>query len=179
MAERCDEEFAQLRLDKSAFVPHTLEDELRVDRLCKDLLHSFYQENLDSGMSPEEATMLASGADYYVRDFVVSIMQRSILVERVGIVRQFAGNWYIVSTMEPNIKELDAHLQGIKAFYRFLHGHRLVSTSFLQAMEKECGDIAYYEGRIDSFWDITGDGYILWERECSLKESRRNLQGEA
>jgi len=170
MGERCQEGFDLLRVDKREFVPATLDDELRVDKLCKDLLHRFYNESMEAGLPPEEATALAGGADYFVRDFVVSIKSRSIFDERPGLVRQFAGNWYIVNTMEPVISEIDGFLAGIKAFYRFLHGHQLISLKFLQAIEAECAERAYYESRIESFWDITGDGYLAWERECTLKD---------
>jgi hypothetical protein len=171
MAEFCEEEFDRLRIDKKAFVPGTLEDELRVDRLCKELVQSFYHETVAAGFSPEEATLLAQGADYYARDFVVSIRQQSIFDEKPGIVKKFAGNWYIITTMEPNMLELADFLQGIKAFYRYLHGHCLVSTKFLQTVERECDDLDYYEQRIESFWSISGDGYSTWERECTLKDS--------
>lgn len=171
MGERCQEGFDLLRVDKREFVPATLDDELRVDKLCKDLLHRFYNESLEAGLPPEEATALASGADYFVRDFVVSIKSRSIFDERPGLVRQFAGNWYIVNTMEPVIGEIDGFLAGIKAFYRFLHGHQLISLKFLQSVEAECAERAYYESRIESFWDIVGDGYLTWEKECTLKDA--------
>jgi hypothetical protein len=171
MGERCHEGFELLKVDKRDFVPTTLEDELRVDRLCSDLLHRFYCESMDAGLSPEEATALAGAADYFVRDFVVSIKARSIFDERPGIVRQFAGNWYIVNTMEPLASEIDGYLDGIKGFYRFLHGHQLISLKFLQAIEAECADREFYASRIESFWAISGDGYLTWEKECTLKDA--------
>ncbi|MBU5612594.1 hypothetical protein [Geomonas azotofigens] len=170
MAELCDEAFDVLKVDKRDFVPTTLEDEVRVDKLVSDLLHRFYEEIQLTGMSPEQATALAGAADYFTRDFVVSIKARSIFDERPGIVRQFAGNWYIVNTMEPLASEIDGYLAGIREFYRFLYGHRLISLKFLQAIEAECADLDYYAGRIESFWDIVGDGYNAWERECTLKD---------
>ncbi|UFS69684.1 hypothetical protein LPW11_17530 [Geomonas sp. RF6] len=170
MAERCEEGFEQLKVDKKDFVVMTLDDELRVDQLCSDLLHRFYCERMESGLTPEQATALARGADYFVRDFVISIKSRSIFEETPGIVRQFAGNWYIVNTLEPNAQELEGYLAGIREFYRFLYGHQLISPRFLQVIEGECADLDFYTGRIASFWDITGDGYRAWERECTLKD---------
>ncbi|HJV34018.1 MAG TPA: hypothetical protein VJ604_03045, partial [Geomonas sp.] len=66
--------------------------------------------------------------------------------------------------------EIEGYLAGIRAFYRFLYGHQLISLKFLQAIEAECGELDYYVSRIESFWNITGDGYHAWERECSLKD---------
>jgi hypothetical protein len=170
MAELCEEAFDLLKVDKRDYVPTTLEDELRVDKLCSDLLHRFYCETMESGLSPEDATALAGAADYFIRDFVVSIKGRSIFDERAGIVSQFAGNWYIVNTMEPLESELEGYLAGIRAFYRFLHGHQLISLKFLQAIEAECSQLQYYADRIESFWEIKGDGYQAWEKECTLKD---------
>ena len=170
MAELCEEGFDVLKVDKRDFTPTTLEDEVRVDKLCSDLLHRFYMELQETGMSPEEATALAGAADYFIRDFVVSIKGRSIFEERPGIVRQFAGNWYIVNTMEPLATEIEGYLAGVREFYRFLYGHQLITLKFLQAIESECSQLEYYAGRIESFWDIVGDGYRAWEQECTLKD---------
>ncbi len=158
-------------INKEAFVIETVDDEIRADGLCQSLLKRFYDSLLEGGMAPQEATLVANGADYYVRDFLVGYKHRSLFDERPGIVRQFAANWYIVNTIDPSVDELAGHLLGIRSFYRFLHGQSLIGTDFLAAMERECGDGAYYENRIKSFWEIEGDGYFAWERECSLKEN--------
>jgi hypothetical protein len=157
-------------IDKDEFAIVTVEDEIRADGLCRSLLRRFYDSLLEGGMAPQEATLVANGADYYVRDFLVGYKHRSLFDERPGIVRQFAGNWYIVNTIEPSMEELAGHLQGACSFYRFLHNKGLIGGDFLAAMERECCDGAFYEGRIRSFWEIEGDGYLAWERECSLKQ---------
>jgi len=159
----------ELTVNKDDFRLGTLEDELRVDGLCRKLLMRFYYQLMEDGETPERATFLAGGADYFIRDFVVGIRQRNIFEERPGIVRQFAGNWYIVSTLEPDLVELSGHLAGVRAFYRFLRSRDLVSEEFLRDIENECADTDFYAGRISSFWEITGDGYGAWERECTLK----------
>lgn len=159
-----------MRIDKSAFTPVTQEDFMRVDNLCSALLLNFYEQLQTEGLSPEDATELAKGADYFIRDFVVDFKALNLFDEQPGIVRQFAGNWYIFNTLEPDIQHLCGHLQGIRAFYRFLHDKRLISPGYLDNIEKECADLAYYEARIESFWAIDGDGYLAWEAECSLKE---------
>ena len=158
-------------INKRDFDLSTLDDHLRVDLLCQELLKRFYLDLLERGESPEGATGLARGADYFVRDFVVDNRGQNIFAEERGVVRQFAGNWYIVNNLDPNIEELAGHLAGVKAFYRYLNARELISGGFLEAVEKECGDVAYYAGRIESFWEIRGDGYPEWERECSLKGS--------
>jgi hypothetical protein len=170
----------ELQINKNDFTPGTAEDDLRVDHLCKRLLMNFYNALLADGLSPDEATELANGADYFIRDFVVDFKSLNLFAAQPGIVRQFAGNWYIVNTLEPDIRQLARHLSGIKAFYRFLCDQQLISADYLNTIEKECDDLACYGSRIDSFWKIEGDGYLAWERECSLKESRTpaRLTGE-
>lgn len=161
----------ELTINKHDFRLGTLDDELRVDGLCKELLMHFYSQLLEEGVSADKATLLANGADYFLRDFVVAIKERNLFDEQAGLVRQFAGNWYIMNTLEPNIGELSGYLEGIKSFYRFLRDCDLISSGYLDEIEKECIDTDFYESRIASFWDIKGDGYVAWERECTLKGS--------
>ncbi len=165
-----------LKIDKDTFTPGTPEDDLRVDLQCKHLLQHFYKSQIAQDVSAEEATALANGADYFIRDFVVDFMGLNPFDERPGIVRQFAGNWYIVGTIEPDLQQLAGHLRGIRAFYQYLRGQGLISAGYLQNIEKECDDLVYYESRIESFWGITGDGYLAWEQECSLKVTGRTKQ---
>jgi hypothetical protein len=162
-----------LKIDKDTFTPGTPDDDLRVDLQCKHLLQHFYNSLVTRGVSPREATAQANGADYFIRDFVVDFMGLNLFDEHPGVVRQFAGNWYIVGTIEPDIQQLAGHLGGVRAFYHYLRDHGLISAGYLQNIDKECDDIAYYEHRIESFWTISGDGYLVWERECSLKGSGR------
>ena len=143
-----------LLLDKAEFEIKTLDDELRVDDLCRKLLLRFYEHLLNEQVSPGEASVLASSADYFIRDFVIDKMRRNILDENPEIVRQFAGNWYIVNSLEPNLQELSGHVGGILSFYRFLYRAGSVSASYLDAIEKGCNDLGFYEERINSFWDI-------------------------
>ncbi|AJE03754.1 hypothetical protein [Geobacter pickeringii] len=160
----------ELVVNKDDFAIVSVDDEIRADGLCRKLLSRFYFSLLEAGMTPEEATALANGADYYVRDFVVGYKHRSLFDERRGIVRQFAGNWYIVNTIEPAVEELAGHLAGTRAFYRFLAERGDISPGFDAVIAGECDDLAYYAGRIRSFWEIEGGGYGEWERECTLKD---------
>ena len=102
---------------------------------------------------------------------MVARKQKNILDVQPGIVRQFAGNWYITNTLEPNIRELSVHLEGVRAFYVFLRECGIISDELLLAIGNECNNSDYYKMRIESFWEIRGDGYFAWERECTLKDS--------
>ena len=151
------------------FAIATIEDEIRVDGLCRDLLMTFYEELQAEGGDPEIATELARSADYFIRDFVVGYKQWHLFDEVRSPVKPFAANWYIVNTLEPTIEELTRHLAGIRSFYRFLNLHELISGSLLKRIEAECDDHLFYEERISSFWAISGDGYYEWERSWSLR----------
>lgn len=159
----------ELKINKDDFAADSVDDEVRADDLCRKLLKRFYFTLLESGTTPEEATTLAGGADYFVRDFVVGFKHRNLFDERPGLVRQFAGTWYIINTIEPAIAQLSGYLNGIRSFHRFLCERGLISRQYLDTVELECDSIGFYESRISSFWEIKGDGYIAWEQECSLK----------
>ncbi len=165
-----------MQINKADFDVSTLDDEIRVDELCKGLLMAYYESLKEAGIDPAQATIFANGADYFVRDFVIAVKQRNLFSERPGLVRQFAGNWYIMNTLDPAVEYLAGSLQGVAGFYRFLAAQGLVSGEFCQQMEEECADLPYYESRIESFWAITEDGYLAWEKGCSLKESKTDLK---
>jgi hypothetical protein len=161
----------ELSVNPAEFTVASLADEIRADNLWTKLLRRFYDEQLAAGLTPQAATQLASSADYFVRDFVVAVKQHNLLLAPAGLIRQFAGNWYIVNTLEPTGREIEQYLTGIAAFFRFLLGHGLIDAAAWRQAEEECGALDYYRQRIDSFWAIQGDGYLAWEQECSLKNS--------
>jgi hypothetical protein len=165
-------------LDKSLFQLRGDDDDLRVDHLCRQLLRHFYDQLLHKGIAPAIATGWATGADYYVRDFIVDNRRLSVFDEIPGVIRKFAGTWYIITTVEPNRAELAGILAGIREFYRFLHDEGMVSTTFLEQAVADCDNLDWYERRIESFLAIAGDGYLAWERECSLKESDAPFPGD-
>ncbi|GAM10702.1 hypothetical protein OR1_02995 [Geobacter sp. OR-1] len=159
-----------MQIEKSAFDIASLDDEIRVDGLCKGLLMAFYEALLAEGLDQAAATRLANGADHFIRDFVIGVKQRNIFDERPGLVRQFAGNWYIVNTLEPAVAYLADSLPGVARFYRYLADNGLVSAGFCSRVEAECCALEYYGSRIEGFWGITGDGYFDWDNECPMKE---------
>lgn len=159
-----------MQINKSDFDIVTLEDEIRVDGLCRALLMAFYETLLADGMDQAAATRLANGADHFIRDFIIGVKMMNIFTKRSGLVRQFAGNWYIVNTLEPKAEYLADSLPGVAGFYRFLAGKGLISSEYCKQVEDECADLQFYASRIESFWDIQGDGFIDWEKECPLQD---------
>jgi hypothetical protein len=161
-----------IKPDKENFRITNDDDEVRVDGLCRDLLREFHRNLLERGTEPLEAGSHAHGADYFLRDFVVSARRCNPFDETSGLVLRFAATWYIISSLEPSIRELASLLKGVREFFRFLYARGLISADYLSDVERECTDIPYYEERIGSFRKICGDGYLAWERECSLKNGR-------
>lgn len=153
------------------FEIRNLQDEIRVDELCRRLLQHFRDDLLQIEKRPAtEAGVLAHGADYFLREFIIPDRRENIFALRPGRVRQFAGNWYIVHNLEPNLAELNGLLQGIEAFFTWCCKTGKVSPETADTVRQECASLDYYRRRIDAFWAIEGDGYAAWERECSLKD---------
>jgi hypothetical protein len=153
-----------MQINISDFDVVTLEDEIRVDGLCKGLLMEFYESLLAEGLDQSAATLLANGADHFTRDFVIGVKTLNLLTEHPGLVRQFAGNWYIVNTLEPTVEYLSDALPGVASFYRFLAEKGAISNEYCGQVEEECTDLSFYATRINSFWEITGDGYLEWAK---------------
>jgi hypothetical protein len=144
----------------------TMEDELRVDELCQSLLKRFYQHLQINGHTPQQASDLAYAVDFYLRDYVVDFLRQNAVRPQPGIIRRFAANWYITHTLDPEIAVLERSLEGIREFYRFLHGHHFISREERKWLEAESADLDYYRQRIENFLAIYGDGYTAWEAEC-------------
>lgn len=150
------------------FLPGSLADEIRIDRLCALLLQTFCRERIAAGCDPLRAGALARGADYFLREFVIDNRRDNLFLLPAGRVRQFAANWYIINTLEPNRSELAEVLAGVEAFYSFCREHGKVTDTCYRQVAAECTDLDYYEARIESFWAIRDDGYLTWDAACPL-----------
>ncbi len=149
----------------------TLDDEIRVDALCQELLKAFYLDLVEGqAKPPEAASALAYGADYFLREFVIPDRLENLFALRPGRVRQFAGNWYIVRTLEPNMVELGSILRGVDAFYDFCLRQGKVTSTLREQVRQETAELPFYEARIQAFWDISGDGFSVWNQACPLRD---------
>jgi len=144
-------------------------DEIRVDGLCVQLLLAIRDHLVThQDVAPLEAGALAQGADHFLREFVIAECHDNLFHLPVERVRQFAGHWYIVRTLEPNAAELAAILAGIDNCYRVLAAHGLVAPELSAAIGAACAELPYYRQRIDDFWAIEGDGFTTWRAACPL-----------
>ncbi|BCA79459.1 hypothetical protein [Desulfuromonas sp. AOP6] len=154
------------------FNVNSLQDEIRLNDLIDRLLKLFYLDLIEQqSQSPEEASEKAYAASYFLKDFVIDHCRENIFHLRLNRVRQFAGNWYIVRNLEPNMVELASLLQGIQAFYRYLATAGQISAELAAAIDKDCENLDYYRERIESFWAIEKDGFFSWEAACPLKDN--------
>lgn len=149
----------------------SLEDEVRVDERCQELLRHFYLNLLAGGMPAEQASGLAYAADYYVRDYVLDFCRQNIARPEAGLVTRFAASWFITRTLDPEMGVLKLHLDAVQRFYRYLRSLHLISSEELSMLEEESSRDEYYMMRIETFMGISGDGYVAWEAECPLKRA--------
>lgn len=156
-------------LNKSDYLIENLDDEIRVDKQCVDLLRRLYQDlTKQSGLAPEQAGEFCHGADYFLREFIIADRRVNLFAVEASHIRQFAGHWYIVRTPEPNLKELANILSGTAEFYRFLARQGLMTEEITNEIAAQCLELDYYQQRIDGFWAIEGDGYEAWRQACPL-----------
>ncbi|PLY04926.1 MAG: hypothetical protein C0624_05025 [Desulfuromonas sp.] len=147
----------------------TLDDEIRADRQCTELLKGFAASMVqDHQLPPLEAGQLAHGADPFLRDYLIANRRENLFQPSPGRVRQFAGHFYIVNNMEPNRRELASMLAGIEAFYRYCLEQGWVNAALIETITEECAAIDDYAARIESFWDLKDDGFIAWRQEIPI-----------
>ena len=156
--------------DPQKFKLETFADEINVDNTCKALLKKFHIYLLDnSDNSPLVAGSMASGADYFLRDYMIDNRRVNIFSISVNLIHGFAGNWYIVSNLEPNIDELETFLIGIASFYNYCCLHDVIKPELVAQIDHACSDLDFYRQRIEDFHDLKDDGFIAWNRACPLK----------
>lgn len=152
----------------SAYELSSLDDEIRVDGLCRELLKRFHQQLLQDN-DPLVAGSMAAGADYFLRDFMIDNQRANIYDLTAKRIHSFAGNWYIVNTLEPNITELESLLCGVEQFCLFSSGHHMTPPEQAQQAAVACRELDYYQERIDSFHAIVDNGFNHWNAACPLK----------
>ncbi|MDA8429513.1 MAG: hypothetical protein M0T70_09685 [Geobacteraceae bacterium] len=163
-----EEQQPEIDFEHDDFDFTSLEDELQVDERCQSLLKQFYQHLQRGGRTPQQASELAYAVDFYLRDYVIDFCRYNVVRPQPGVIRRFAANWYITHTLDPEIALLERHLEGIREFYRYLHGQHYICREELTWLENEATQSEYYQQRIESFLAIYGDGYVAWEAECPL-----------
>lgn len=158
-------------LNKADYDVENLDDEIRIDRQCVDLLRRLYLDlTKQSGVAPEQAGELCYGADYFLREFIIADRRENLFAINASHIRQFAGHWYIIRTPEPNLKELAGILSGTAEFYRFLARQELITENLASEIAAECLRLDDYQQRIVDFWAIEGDGYDAWRQACPLTQ---------
>lgn len=146
-----------------------LSDDISADRNCQELLTVFHKSLVEEmRIEPLEAGAHARGADYFLRDYMIDHRRDSIFSISAEKIRGFAGNWYIVSTLEPNMAELRSLLEGVRHFYRFCRRHNAVDDNALDDIDRACSDLAYYQERIDAFHTLGEDEYLSWNAHCPV-----------
>ncbi|MBW6511012.1 MAG: hypothetical protein K0A93_02685 [Desulfuromonadaceae bacterium] len=154
-------------LDTNAYNIETLEDEIRADQLCTELLKRFCHELIDNDAAdPEEASKLARGAAYFLCEFVIPHCRKNIFQIDPRTVRQFAGNWYIVNNLEPNLPELTELLTGVMGFYYYCEQIGKIDRATRDEISAQCRELDFYQQRIESFLDLVGDGFFAWNDAC-------------
>lgn len=157
-----------MTLQPNLFTVTDLDSEIAVDGRCSELLKQFHQQLLNEEIDPLEAGQLAHGADYFLRDFIIADRYMNLFTIEPICVRQFAGHWYIIKNLEPNIKELATILQGVAVFYSFLYQNNHISQELSEQIQLETASLDFYNERIDQFWKISDDGYTPWCNACPL-----------
>jgi hypothetical protein len=164
-----DKAVAEVEFEAADFDFEDIDEELRVDNNCRALLNRFYMDLLSRGVSDQDASEATFCADYYLRDYLLDHLRQNIVRPRAGIVRFFAGNWFIVKTLDPEIAVLEKYLKAIAELYQFLHRQHYISKDELEYLLCETEQTEFYKKRIDSFLAICGEGYISWGEECQLE----------
>jgi hypothetical protein len=144
----------------------SIDEELLVDERCQQILKQFYLFLQQQGMAAEQASELAFSADLYLRDYLIDFGRQNIVRPQPGIVTTFAGSWFITHTLDPEFTVLMRHLTAIIELYRFMHRQHLISADERAFLEEEASEREFFRLRIETFLNLTGDGFVVWDAGC-------------
>jgi len=148
----------------------SLDSEIRADRYCTRLLKHFHLWLLEERRYEAlDAGKLAAGADYFLREFMIGARRQNIFSAGEEQLRQFGGNWYIISNLEPNSAELEPMLLGTALFYAYGSEQNLFNTKKAAAIEATAGETSFFSERIEGFHRLEDDGYTAWDQACALR----------
>lgn len=156
----------EIEFEHDDFDFDTIDEELLVDERCQQILKQFYLFLQQQGMVAEKASELAFSADLYLRDYLIDFGRQNIVRPEPGIVTKFAGSWFITHTLDPDSVTLELHLTALSELYRYMHRQHLISADELAFLLEEAGTLEFYRQRIDSFMNLTGDGFAAWDAGC-------------
>lgn len=148
----------------------SLESEISADQYAKLLLKQFHHWLLEKEQKePLLAGQLAAGADYFLREFLIGARRQNIFTAGPEQLRQFGGNWYIISNLEPNMGELQPMLDGAALFYTYCCSLDCVTHKVAAQLMTVAAESSYFESRINSFHQLEDNGYQAWDQACPLK----------
>lgn len=159
----------EIEFEHDDFEFNTIDEELLVDQRCQQLLKHFYLNLLQQGVVAETASEMAFSADLYLRDYLLDFGCQNVVRPQPGIIRKFAGSWFITHTLDPEFSMLEQHLKAIMKFYGYLRRQHLISEEELVFLGQEAAEVEFYKVRIDGFLGLTGDGFVAWDQECPAK----------
>ncbi len=163
-----DDKIPQVLFESEVFESDTMKNEIAADERCRTLVRQFHDDLLARGYTALNASDFAYSADFYLRDYLLDFCRLDFNFPEPGMIRKFAANWFIRTTLDPDISVLKRHLEGIRELYDFMRREKLISDEQFHLILPELSDIEYYSRRIDSFNSIAGDGYAAWEAECPI-----------
>ena len=159
----------EIEFEHDDFEFDTIDEELLVDERCQQILKQFYLFLQQQGLAAEQASELAFSADLYLRDYLIDFGRQNIVRPKPEIVTTFAGSWFITHTLDPDVILLERHLTAISELYRYMHRQHLISAEELSFLLKEAGQLEFYRQRINSFMNLTGDGFVDWDAGCQSR----------
>ena len=162
-------ESLEIEFEHDDFEFDTIDEELLVDERCQQILKQFYLYLQQQGMAAEKASELAFSADLYLRDYLIDFGRQNIVRPRPGIVTTFAGSWFITHTLDPEFAALECHLTALTELYCYLHRRHLISADERTFLLAEAAQLEYYRLRIESFRNLSGDGFVAWDAECPAR----------
>ncbi|MDH7513954.1 MAG: hypothetical protein QHH14_13490 [Clostridiales bacterium] len=160
MEELKDEHFECIKEDNSE------EENDKQWQLSKIVFDQFYEYLKNKGLNENTAGRRTDRAAFFIMNYLfVYDDARNILEVSEDTVRKFLGNWYIRKFWNPSIRGINSYLKAISDFYTFLKDRGFISKEQLSEIKDVCKDKAWFEMRLQTYFEAQGDDFYDWIQE--------------
>ena len=164
MEELKDEHFECIKEDNSE------EENEKQWQRSKIVFDQFYEYLKNKGLNDNLAGRRTESAAFFIMNYLfVYDNAKNILEVSEDTVRKFLGNWYIRKCWNPSFQAMKSYLKAISSFYAFLKDKGFISKGQLDEIKEVCKDKAWFEIRLETYFEAEGDNFYDWIQEYNYE----------
>lgn len=163
MEELKDEHFECIKEDNSE------EENEKQWKRSKIVFDQFYEYLKNKGLKESTTGKRTDMVAFFIMNYLFVYDVMNILEVSGDTIRKFLGNWYIRKFWNPSLSSIKSYLKAISDFYTFLNDKGFISKEQLSEIKDVCRDKAWFEMRLQTYFDARDDDFYKWIEEYNYE----------